>query len=74
MPADTVDFSEEFDRLELIEIDKHRNSTPAGQTLDEGWLKRAMAGSVANCLQLRDAEHAVKWPEDRLVFIRESAI
>ena len=44
------------------------------EPLDEEWIDRVMAGSVAYCRLVRDAEHAVKWPEDRLMFLHERAI
>ena len=42
--------------------------------LDDEWLSRVMAGSAAYCRVFRDAAHAVKWPEDRLIIMRECAI
>ena len=51
-------------------LEKLREEEP----LDDEWLNRVMAGSVAYCRLFRDAEHAVKWPEDRLMFLHERAI
>ena len=51
-------------------LEKLREEEP----LDEEWRNGVMAGSVAYCRLFRDAEHAVKWPEDCLVFLSERAI